>query len=166
MSSINEGIGRLGRGIENLIGHTHPQSQITCTAVLQPSNVNRCAVNCWFPPSRWLISRTASVRLGNREGLTKAKVPVIEMDVRDLSTAPVLGEHATLASAALREDVDVLRASGLGDLVMNGGHLLARTSRGDIDNQVPHLSVEVGRIDIILFVQAIRAFAAPGVLVG
>src|ERR1700735_737962 len=30
--------------------HTHPQSQMTWTPIVQPLNVRRWAVNCWLPP--------------------------------------------------------------------------------------------------------------------
>lgn len=72
---------------------------------------------------------------------------------------------AALRRPRLGHQLDVLQAGGLGDLVVYAGDLLPRARPGDVDAQVPDLAVEVGRVDVVLLVEAVDARAAARVLV-
>jgi hypothetical protein len=78
-----------------MLFQTQPQFHIISTAVLQPLNVRRAALNCWAPPS------VLGVSLGRFSGeqllkLTNAKVPPREGDIGHDAAASVLSKHALL----------------------------------------------------------------------
>lgn len=86
-----------------------------------------------------------------------------EGGVRDLATAAVLSEHARLGRAG--DELDVLRASGLSNLVVQAGNLLERVRVCNVDADVAELAVEVGRVYVVLLVQTVDARPATCVLV-
>jgi hypothetical protein len=70
-----------------------------------------------------------------------------------------------LTCPRLGDQLDELQAGGLGDLVMKTGNLLSRPRVGDVDAQVSDLPVEVGRVHVVLLVEAVGPDAAARVLV-
>jgi len=75
--------------------------------------------------------------------------------------------HPMLLRPRLRDDLDILQTRSLGDLVMYPrGGALVRGHVSDVDEEVPDLAVETGRVDVPLHVQAVGAIAQPRVLVG
>jgi len=72
-----------------------------------------------------------------------------ECHVRDDAAAAVLGKDALLRGAGRRDELDVLQARGLRDLVVQPGDALRRACLCDVDLDVADLPVEVGRVDVV-----------------
>ena len=72
-----------------------------------------------------------------------------EGHVRDGAAAAVLGKDALLRGAGRRDDLDILQAGGLRDLVVQPGDALCGARLRDVDLDVADLPVEVCCVDII-----------------
>lgn len=73
-------------------------------------------------------------------------------NVRDDAATAVFCKNALLAGTRFGNQLDVLNASGLSNLVVDARNVLAWTGRGDVNTQIANLSIEVGRVDIPLIV--------------
>ena len=70
-------------------------------------------------------------------------------DVGNASAGAILCEQAYLGRASCCYQLDVLKACGLSDLVVETGDRGSGSDLSDVNDNVSNLTVEIGRIDVV-----------------
>ena len=95
---------------------------------------------------------------------TKGATP--EDDVGDDAAATVLGKDAYLVASLGGNELNVLEARGLGDLVVQADNPLFGLDLADVDFKVADLAIEVGRVDVVLLIITVDTKAVARVFIG
>jgi len=72
-----------------------------------------------------------------------------ERYIRDTATAAIFSKHANLLRTGSRDELEILYACSLGDLIVDTRDSRSGADFSDINNDVAYLAIEIGCVDVI-----------------